>query len=247
MIKISGIVITKNAENLIADCIDSLSFCEEIVVIDNKSEDRTKEIAEKMGAKVFEHNSYDFSEARNFGLKKASGEWVIYVDSDERVSRELASEIKSKTMQENFSAYKIKRKNFYLGNNEWPYIEHLERVFKKNKLKGWEGQLHESSIIEGSVGELDGYLMHYTHRDLASMLEKTIDWSRIEAELRYKKGHPKMTWWRFPRVMMLAFFDYYLRQGGWKLGTVGLIESMYQAFSIFITYAKLWELQQKKQ
>lgn len=243
MIKISAIVITKNAENLIADCLDSLSFCDEIIVVDNISSDRTREIAEKMRAKVFEHSSSDFSGARNFGLNKASGEWIVYVDSDERVTRELALNIKYQVSNVKYAAFKVKRKNFYLGNHEWPYIEHLERVFRKDKLEGWSGRLHESPKVRGSIGTLEGYLFHYTHRDLTSMVNKTIEWSKIEAELRFKSGHPKMTWWRFPRVMLTAFFDSYIRQGGWKIGAVGLIESMYQSFSIFITYARLWEMQ----
>ena len=246
MTRISGIIITKNAENIIADCLDSLSFCDEIVVIDNSSSDRTKEISAKMGAKVFEHESPDFSDMRNFGLKKSSGEWIVYVDADERVTKELAAAIKNKTAHENFSAFKVKRKNFYFGVHEWPYIEHLERVFKKDKLEGWYGRLHESPKVKGSIGTLDGYLYHYTHRNLTLMVSKTIEWSKIEAELRYKSGHPKMSWWRFPRVMLTAFFDSYIRQGGWRVGTVGLIESMYQSFSIFVTYARLWEMQQEK-
>lgn len=246
MSRISAIVITKNVENLIADCLDSLSFCEEIIVIDSMSEDRTKEVSERMGAKVFEHDFQDFSQARNFGLKHASGEWVICVDSDERVTKELASEIKSQTLSGNFSAFRVKRKNFYFGNYEWPYIEHLERVFKKDKLEGWYGKLHESPKVRGDIGLLEGYLLHYTHRDLTSMLDKTIEWSGIEAELRFKSGHPKMSWWRFPRVMCTSFLDSYIRQGGWRVGVVGLIESMYQSFSIFITYARLWEMQQEK-
>lgn len=246
MSKISAIVITKNSEDLIADCLDSLSFCEEIIVVDNKSEDRTREISEKMGAKVFEHESSDFSEARNFGLRKAIGAWVVYVDSDERVTKELASEIKNKIGKGEFSAFRVKRKNFYFGNHEWPYIEHLERVFKKENLEGWYGKLHESPKVKGAIGILDGYLLHYTHRNLTSMVKKTIEWSKIEAELRFKSGHPKMTWWRFPRVMLTAFFDSYIRQSGWKAGGIGLIESMYQSFSIFVTYARLWEMQQGK-
>ena len=250
MIKISGVIITKNAEDLIADCLDSLSFCDEIIVIDNKSEDRTREIAQKMGAKVFEHESQDFSQARNFGLKKALGEWILYVDADERVSNELKEAIRylisSYGREGKLNSYFLKRKNFYFGNNEWPYIEKLERLFRKDKLKGWKGKLHESPMIQGDISDLNGYLLHYTHRDLTSMLEKTIEWSKIEAELRYKSGHPKMTWWRFPRVMLTAFFDYYIKQCGWKVGVVGLIESMYQSYSIFITYARLWEMQQKK-
>lgn len=249
MIKISGVVITKNAEEMIADCLDSLSFCDEVVIIDNKSEDRTREIAEKMGAKVVEYSSDDFSDMRNMGLRKATHDWILYVDADERLTKELALSIKHQVLNienNNFSAFRIKRKNFYFGNHEWPYIEHLERLFKKDKLEGWHGKLHESPKIKGNVGELDGYLLHYTHRDLRSMLAKTIKWSKVEAELRYRTNHPKMTWWRFPRVMLTAFFDSYIRQGGWKIGAVGLIESMYQSFSIFVTYARLWEMQQKK-
>lgn len=246
MIKLSGVVITKNAENLIADCLDSLSFCDEIVIIDNKSEDRTVDIVKKMGAKVVEYSSDDFSDMRNMGIKKAIGEWLLYVDADERVTAALAADIKYQISNIKYAAFRVKRKNFYFGNHEWPYIEHLERLFKKDKLEGWYGKLHESPKIKGKIGELDGYLFHYTRRSLSSMLEKTIEWSKIEAELRYKSGHPKMTWWRFPRVMLTAFFEFYIRQGGWKVGSVGLIESLYQSYSIFVTYARLWEMQQEK-
>jgi len=251
MIKISAIIITKNAENLIADCLDLLSFCDEIVVVDSKSEDRTREIAEKMGAKVVEYASDDFSDMRNMGQKKAMGQWLLYVDADERITKELSASIKyqaSSIQNNDFSAFKVKRKNFYFGStkqNEWPHIEKLERFFRKDRLEGWYGKLHESPIVKGEIGELEGYLLHYTHRDLGLMLVKTIEWSRIEAETRFKAGHPKMTWWRFPRVMTTAFLDSYIRQGGWKVGVVGLVESMYQSFSIFVTYARLWEMQNK--
>ena len=247
MNKISGVVITKNAEELIADCLDSLSFCDEIIIVDNKSEDRTVDIAKKMGCKVYECSSDDFSEMRNRGLQKANNEWILYVDADEKVTKELASNIKHQILNTDsqFSAFKLRRKNFYFGNHEWPYIEYLERLFKKDKLDEWYGKLHESPRVKGSIGELEGYLYHFTRRNLSVMLAKTIEWSRIEAELRYNKDHPKMTWWRFPRVMLTAFLEFYIRQGGWKVGTVGLIESMYQSFSIFITYARLWEMQKK--
>jgi|SRR3989344_2058749 len=249
MSKISAIVITKNQENIIADCLDSLSFCDEIIVVDGGSEDRTLEVAKRIGAKVFQIKTSDFSKLREFGLSKAKNDWVLYVDTDERVTPELAESIRNEALSvssSEFSAYKIKRKNFYLGNNEWPYMERLERLFRRDSLKGWRGELHESPIIHGKVGELNGYLLHYTHRNLTLMLSKTIEWSKIEAELRFKAGHPKMVWWRFLRVMATSFFDWYFRQKGYKTGTVGLIEGMYQAFSIFITYARLWEMQQEK-
>jgi len=249
MNRISGIVIAKNEENMIADCLDSLSFCNEIIVIDGGSKDRTAEVAKRLGAEVFTYMSDDFSKIRNYGLSKAKGDWILYIDADERVDSSLKTAMTHLTgysdRVQQLNAYFLKRKNFYFGNHEWPHIERLERLFKRNKLEGWYGKLHESPKIRGKVGDIDGYLLHYTHRDLSSMVNKTIEWSKIEADLLFKSGHPKMSWWRFPRVMLTVFFDYYIKQGGWKVGTAGLIESMYQSFSIFVTYARLWEVQEK--
>ncbi|HEX8932323.1 MAG TPA: glycosyltransferase family 2 protein [Patescibacteria group bacterium] len=248
MSNLSVIIITKNSEDLIADCIDSVSFCDEVIIIDDGSTDRTPEIAKHQGAKVFSLISRSFAERRNYGLKKVKSKWVLYIDADERVSSTLKKNIQ-KVIEENpaeFAAYRLQRKNYYFGSHEWPYIEHLERLFKKNNLKEWQGDLHETALVNGTVGDLDGYLLHYTHRDLTSMVEKTIVWSEIEAELRLKANHPKMTWWRFPRVMLTAFWDSYVKQKGYKAGTAGLVESLYQAFSMFITYARLWEKQNQQ-
>ncbi len=246
MKKISAVIIAKNEEEMIKDALESLSFCDEIIVISNDSTDKTKEISEKY-AKIYDFKSNDFSELRNIGLNKANYEYVLYLDADERISGELKKSIQDVLSKDlDFSAYKLLRKNYYLGSskkNEWPYVEKLERLFKKEKLKKWEGQLHESPVVEGKIGLLNGYILHFTHRDLESMLEKTINWSQTEALLRYNSNHPKITWWRFPRIMITAFLNSYIKQRGYKAGTVGIIESIYQAFSVFITYAKLWELQ----
>lgn len=246
--KLSVIIVAKDAEELIADAISSVEFADEIVVIDSGSTDLTQDIAKRMGAKIFTLDSDDFSEIRNYGLQKVKGSWVLYIDTDERVSEELAISIKdvvSGKEDVRFFAFRLKRKNFYFEKFEWPYIEKLERLFKKKNLKGWYGKLHESAVLDGAIGIIDGFLLHYSHRDLSTMIEKTIVWSDIEAKLRFDANHPKMTWWRFPRVMLSAFFNSYIKQQGWKVGTTGIIESMYQSFSIFITYAKLWELQHK--
>jgi glycosyltransferase involved in cell wall biosynthesis len=245
MSKISGVIIARNEEEMIDEALESLSFCDEIVLIDNGSTDKTKEIAEKRGAKIYEIQTNDFSELRNFGLKKAESDWILYLDADERINDELKDSIKKAISEDSeYTAYFIKRKNYYLGRHQWPYIEKLQRLFKREKLKNWYGKLHESPVIEGKVGLLgDGFILHFTHRDLESMLNKTIEWSSQEALLRYNSGHPQMTWWRFPRVMLSAFFNSYIRQQGYKAGVVGVIESVYQSFSMFVTYAKLWELQ----
>lgn len=247
MSKISAIILTKNSEELIADCIDSVSFCDEIIVIDSNSSDRAPDLAKHMGARVFKSSSLSFSEKRNLGMEKAKCRWVLYIDDDERISSELKKnilEVASKN-KNNFSAYKLKRKNFYLGNYEWPQIEEHVRLFDKKFFKKWTGKLHETPQFAGEVSMLDGLLMHYTHRNLSQMVEKTADWSGIEAELRFKSNHPKMSSWRFFRVMITAFYDSYIRQKGYKAGTAGVVESIYQSFSIFITYARLWEMQEK--
>lgn len=248
MIKITAVILSKNAENLIADCLDSVSFCDEILVIDDNSSDRTPEIAKMMGAQVLPYVSDSFAKKRNLGLKKAKGKWILYVDVDERLSPELTERIKKiiESKRDIYSAYRIHRQNYYLGNNPWPKIEKLERLFKKTKLEEWYGDLHETARVDGQIGDIeDGVIKHYTHQDLRGMLDKTITWSKIEADLRYKADHPKMSWWRFYRVMLTAFYDSYVKQKGYKVGTAGFIESMYQAFSMFITYARLWELQEK--
>lgn len=245
--RISAIVIAKNEEGMIGDTLSTLKFCDEIIVIDNGSIDKTIEIAKKNGAEVIVYKTDDFSKLRERGLELSSSDWLIYLDADERITKELEKEIVEKINHPaSYKAFRVKRKNFYYGEHEWPKIEKLERVFKKDKLKGWKGKLHESPIVEGRIGDLENFILHYTHRNLSQMLDKTIEWSEIEADTRFKNKHPKMSWWRFPRVMIGAFFDSYIRQSGYKAGTAGMIESIYQSFSIFITYAKLWEKQNEK-
>ncbi|MEK7551111.1 MAG: glycosyltransferase family 2 protein [Patescibacteria group bacterium] len=245
MSKISAVIIAKNEEQMIEECLESLSFSDEIVVIDNNSTDKTVEIAEKFKAKIYKESSADFSILRNLGLKNAQNEWILYIDADERVDKVLSEAIKKAIETNEFGSYRLQRKNFYLGINEWPHIEKIIRLFNKENISEWFGQIHESPKVSGETGILDGFLLHFTHRDLESMVIKTISWSQTEAILRFNANHPKITWWRIPRVMLTAFISSYIFQKGYKAKTAGLIESIYQAFSIFITYAKLWEIQNK--
>lgn len=245
---LSAVLIAKNEEKMIQDCIESLKFCNEIVVVDDGSEDRTAEIAKRFTDKVFknEDKSKGFVEAvRKFAINKASGDWVLIVDADERITKELADEITEAIKSNKYSGYKIVRKNYYLGNNPWPATEKMERLFKRDLIREWNWTLHGSPPVD-NLGELKEPMIHFTHSDLTSMLNKTIEWSDEEAKVRFNLKHPKMTWWRFPRVMLTAFLSYYVKQGGWRVGTAGLVESVYQSFSAFVTYAKLWELQNKK-
>lgn len=241
--KLSAIIIAKNEAPRIATCITSLSWADEIIVVDNGSTDATREIAKKRGATVLSSKEHDFARLRNIGKEKSLGEWIFYVDADEVVTKELAKEIQEVTYPQ--VAYAIRRTNVYLGH-PWPREEKIIRLFHRSALKEWHGKLHESPHVEGDVGELHAPLLHDTHRTLEEMVAKTNEWSEVEATLRLRSGHPPVVWWRFLRVMLTAFFDSFVKQGGWRAATVGWIESIYQAFSMFITYAKLWEMQQGK-
>lgn len=247
--KLSSVIITKNSEDVIEACLKSVSFSDEIILVDAGSSDQTRVIAKKTGAIIVNGSKDDFSEQRTIGLKAAKGEWILYVDADEKLSEELVSSIirqlarQVSSIENEYSAFRLNRKNFYYGDHEWPYIEQIIRLFHRKDLEGWQGSLHESPVIKGKVGELNGYLLHYTHKNLFSMVEKTNQWSQVEAKLRFEKKHPRMETWRFLRVMATAFFNSYVSQNGWRVGTSGIVESVYQAFSIFITYAKLWEMQ----
>ncbi len=243
--RLTAIIITYNEEEMIGACLKSVSWTDEKIVIDTSSSDRTRSIAQKMGAKVYETQFENFSKLRELGLQKAQGEWLLYIDADERLTTQFATQFRSTIIDTKFSAFSLTRKNFYLGH-PWPYSEKVVRLFKKNKLIGWFGDIHESPKVNGRIGKLDQYIYHYTHRDIASMVEKTNKWSEIEADLRLKANHPNMTSWRFIRIMATSFWEYFIKQQGYKAGTVGIIESIYQSFSSFITYAKLWERQQQK-
>ncbi len=242
---LSAIIIAKNEAKRLERCLQSLSWADECIVVDNGSTDETAAIAEKLGATVINACNNDFSSLRNDGANTARGVWLLYVDADELVPPTLHEEITNKiTDAHAASAYFIPRQNYYLGSL-WPTKDGMVRLMQKDSLIRWEGILHEHAVIKGSVSTLHNYFIHTTHRTLEEMVDKTNEWSDSEAKLRFDDRHPMISWWRLIRVMMTAFFDSFVKQGGWKAGTVGFIESTYQAFSMFITYAKLWELQNK--
>ncbi len=242
---LSAIIITKNEQERIGACLDNLSWADETIVVDNGSTDKTVEIAKEHGAKVVESKEKDFSGLRELGLREATGTWVLYIDADEEVGEKLQKEIQHVIGANTISVYFIKRNTYFLGRH-WPYQDKVERLFLRRSLQGWHGTLHETPLYVGTVGTLTNPLVHRTHRTLEEMVAKTNEWSILEAKLRVDAHHPPVVWWRFIRVMMTGFWRSFITQEGWKAGTVGLIESIYQAFSMFVTYAKLWELQQNK-
>jgi len=241
---LTAIIIAKNEEQRLDRCLSSLKWISHIIVVDNHSTDKTREIAHKHNTAICDSESRSFSVLREIGAKNARSKWILYMDADEVMTDELKNEIiEILNKSDSKPAYFIKRKNYYYGKYLWPETDKMQRLFIKDKLIGWQGDLHETPDIDGETGELDNYLLHYTHRNLEDMIIKTNEWSDIEANLRFISGHPQMTWWRFIRIMLTGFYDSFIHKKGYRAGTVGLIESIYQSFSMFITYAKLWEMQ----
>jgi glycosyltransferase involved in cell wall biosynthesis len=252
-VKITAIIVARNAQELIGDCLKSVNWADEMIVVDNGSTDKTTEIAKTAGASILQVEKGSFSQRRNLGAKKSKGDWLFYIDADERVTPQLKKEIKSKIgnwkLEIGNSAFAIPRRNILLGREMrfggwWP--DYVLRLIKKEALVRWEGELHEQPKIKGKVGKLKNPLTHITHRSLAQMVAKTNEWSAIEARLLFKAGHPKMAWWRFISVAAREFWHRGIIKLGFLDGVVGVIEIIYQMFSRMITYAKLWEMQIEK-
>lgn len=246
MEKIDVIILTNNEENVIEDALKSVKdWTKNIFVIDAGSNDKTLEIAKKYNAKIISHKFLDFSQQRNFAIKQASSSWVMYLDADERVTTEFKKEVIEKINSGGKEGFKVKRKTYYYGR-DWGLEDEVARVFKVDKFDKWSGVVHETAHINGELGLIQSPIEHFTHRNLEQMLNKTNNWSEFEAKLRFDSNHPPMRGWRFIRVMCSEFARSYFKEKGYRNGTYGLIEAIYQSYSMFITYAKLWEMQLEK-
>lgn len=246
--KISALIIAKNEEAMIANCITSIAWCNEVVVIDDGSTDKTREISENLGAKVISFKHTSFSRLREEALKRAQHEWVFYIDADERVTPTLAKEIKVMIETSDASVLRLKRDNIFFGRkfkhggwqDDW-----VERVFKKSDLSGWNGDVHESPSYTGTVIDLKTKLIHFTHRDCVSGLYKTAAWTPVEALQLYKSQVQPVTFLVLIRKGVMEFLRRAIFKKGYKDGMAGLVEATIQAVNKVLIYIQIWELQQK--
>lgn len=234
---------------MIGDCLKSLEFADEIVVVDSGNTDRTNEIAREAGARIVKSAGGDYSRFRISGLKAARHEWILYVDADERVTPALRLEILKLIAgpAPAFGAYEIPRTNYYLGR-EMRYGgwggDSVIRFFRKKSLITWKNPLHEQPVFRGDLGKLSGNLVHFSHRDLTSMLNKTLEFTEYEARLRFDAKHPPVAWWRVFRMMATEFWYRFVKLSAWRDGIEGCIDGIFQVFNTFVIYARLWEMQQ---
>ena len=245
---ITTVVLAKNEEENIVDCLESLSFCDEIIVIDDNSEDRTREIAQKMGTKVFTHSlDNDFSKQRNFGLEKARGDWVLFVDADERASRELKEEIKSKIKNDRTDGYLIKRIDT-IWERKLRYGETrnivLLRLGRKNK-GNWIGKVHEEWKIEGRIDILKSHLDHYPHPTVSEFLKKINFYTDLRAKELFEKG-VRSNFFSILFYPTAKFLSNYFLKLGFMDGVQGLVFAIMMSFHSFLVRGKLWLLINKK-
>lgn len=246
---LSIIVITKNEEARIRVCLESVKWADEIIVVDNGSSDNTLKIAGKYTDKILNFKDQDFATIRNKGWEEASGEWVLYVDSDERVLEDLKNEIEVLITLDDKSAYALSRRNIIFGQevSYGPYQKDwVIRLFKKSDFESWIGKVHEYPKFRGKLGYTKNSLLHLTHRDVDQIVQKSLEWSKIDAKLRLEANHPDMSEWRFLRILITELFNQGIKRGGFFNGTIGVMDSILQTFSLFLTYVRLWQMQQEK-
>lgn len=251
---LSVIILAGNEEKMIVDCLKSCQFAQEIVLVAANSTDNTVSLAKKTTpsikiVKTTDEYNRNFTKWRNLGFKKATKDWILYIDSDERITPKLSLEIqKIIKNKQKISHYAIPRANFYLGKRVMhggSYPDYVIRLFQRKYFHGFQGILHEQPIVDGKISYLKSDLLHFTHRDLSSMLQKTLIWTDMEAQALYQDNHPKVVWWRIIRMMLTKIWERLIKQQMWRDKTVGWISVMFETFDTFLIYARLWEIQQK--
>lgn len=244
---LSAIIPTRNEETFLKNCLKSVKFADEIIVIDSGSTDKTIEIAKEFGAKIVNEPWQGFRHVHNLAPKHASGDWLLYIDADERVSKKLRLQIQTTLKNPTASAYQIPRKNFFFGkpmkHGGW-YPDHVTRLIHKDKLIDWVGELHEYPQIDGPTHTLSAPIYHLTHRGIAWSLQKTTSYTHQYATLLFKSDHPPVRVRNFFGAMAREFYFRAIKKSGWRDGFVGWLEIIYQTFNAFLIQVWLWEMQQ---
>lgn len=235
--KISVVVVTFNEEKNIKNCLDSLKFCSEIIVVDSGSTDATLHIANKYSARIFFKKFSDFSSIKNFGIMKAKNQWILSVDADEVISNELQYQIK-KAIENDYDGYYIKRVNYFLGKQikygGWGDDFQL-RLFKKDKGL-FSGAVHESVKINGKIGYINEPILHYSYTDSKSYFEKMNRYTSIQAQ--------ETKQFLFLRLFFSPFFKFvkmFFMKLGFLDGFHGFILAVYSSFSEFVKISKMIE------
>lgn len=244
---ISAVIITKNEEDNIARCIKAIqNIADEVVVIDNFSEDKTVEISKSVGAKVYQKEWEGFGKQKNFGVRQASHDNILALDADEIPDEEAIEEIKTLKASGLKGVYEFKMMHNYFGKFlkhglETP--EYKKRLFNKTIVTWNDNLLHEGLIIpeDYPVIKLKGVLKHYSYPTIQKYLRKANLYTTIGAEQLYKRGK-RNYFFKLIFSPPFVFFKAYVLKLGFLDGLHGLIAASLSSRTNFIKYAKLWEL-----
>lgn len=248
MPKLSVTVIAKDEAEQIGAALQSVAWADEIVVIDARSTDETVAIARQYTDRVESRDWPGYVEQKNYAASLASHDWILSLDADERVTPELATEIRAALAAEpSHAAFRVPRVTWHLGRwvrtTDW-YPDFQTRLYDRRAAR-WAGRyVHESVAVDGSVGRLRGELRHYAFRDIADHLETIDRYSTYAAREMFERGR---------RASLLdlavhppfAFLRNYFVRGGIRDGATGFLISRMNAFYVFLKFAKLRELQRR--
>ena len=246
--KISVIIITGNEEKNIKDCLESVKWADEIIVVDSESKDKTVEIAKEFTNKVVIHKWEGYAAQKSFALNLAGNEWILSLDADERVTPELAEEIKNLDLSnQNIDAFKIHRDNYFLGKKitscGWE-TDYQLRLFKKSKTKLTDRLVHEGFVVDGSISTLNNSITHYSYTSLKEGFKKINEYSTLEANEKYLKKNVNLFTILF--VPFIAFLQHYVFRKGFTDGKYGLMVSLMHAITKMQVQMKMWELKKDK-
>lgn len=242
---ITAVVLTKNNEEIFNKCLKSLSFCQEVLVIDDYSKDKTTKITKEFNAKVFQRKlAGNFSDQRNFGLSKAKTDWVLFVDSDEEISAGLKEEILEKINLKNINGFYFKRSDRFLGK----FLRHGEtqavrllRLARKGTGQ-WSGKIHETWKISGKLGFLKNPLIHNRSLTVGQLLERINNYSSLRA-IELFEAKIKTNMFLIIFYPLAKFFQNYILRLGFLDGVQGLIMAFMMSLHSFMVRSKLWVMQ----
>lgn len=249
--KISACVTTFNEERNIQRCLASLGWCDEIVVVDSFSTDRTVELCRAFTPRVYQHQWLGYIGQKNLIRRMANHPWILFIDADEEVSPELHHEIEAELAHHDASiaGYQFPRMVNYIGrwirHGEW-YPDIKLRLFLKDRGRSGGQEPHDQVFVNGGVKTLKGHLWHYTYDDMHDHLETMNRFSSITAQEKFRAGS-SFRWVDFLLRPPFRFLKAYLVRGGFLDGRRGFLIALIAAFGVCMKYAKLWELHLRDQ
>ncbi|MFC1475185.1 glycosyltransferase family 2 protein [Candidatus Zixiibacteriota bacterium] len=245
MEKLSVVIITKDEEKNISRTLESVTWADEIVLVDSQSSDRTVEIAESFGVKIYSPPWRGYGPAKKEGVNRASHRWILSIDADEVVTTELKEEIKSILESEKPEVgYYLPRMTNFLGkwikHSGW-YPDYVLRLFNKDFGNFNENVVHEAVIVSGTTGQLKNDLLHYSYPNLEEYFNKYNRYTTIGAEELYKKGK-KSSIFEIVFKPFIAFIKHFIIKAGFLDGVEGFLVSFLSATAVMVKYAKLRRL-----